>query len=161
MINLNDFLIDGPVAVTYRNGLRTTGLVKLNITKNDATKADYPYIFVPSDTSFAPLSYTVEGHHVVGQARDWDIVEITYPLAYKSPLNVQMQQEPNSHLKSVALVLTPAVVEALGKDAEFQSLLSSQVEKVLNELMPNAFQELAVKNISNLVVSKITLASVR
>lgn len=151
MIDLNYFL-EGEVKVTYRSGLKTTGVVELQVPENEISKAFYPFIFTPCDQSLPPLSYTKEGHYIQGGSKQWDIVEINYIPS------VPKQQEPSPSLRSVALVLTPDVVESLAKDSEFQTLLSKQVEKTLKNLAPNTFQETAVKAIAEIVRSKIALA---
>lgn len=151
MINLNHYL-EGEVKVTYRSGVKTTGLVKLQVPENEISKVFYPFIFTPCDSSLPPLSYTTEGHYIQGGSKQWDIVGIEYiPIVPK-------QQEPSPSLQSVALVLIPDVVEFLSEDREFQNLLSQQVEKTLKTLAPNTFQETAVGVIAEIVTSKIALA---
>lgn len=151
MINLNHYL-EGEVKVTYRSGLKTTGVVELQVPENEISKVFYPFIFTPCGQSLPPLSYTKEGHYIQGSTKQWDIVEIDYIPS------VPKQQEPSPSLRSVALVLIPDVVESLTEDHEFQTLLSQQVEKTLKNLAPNTFQEAAVKAIAEIVRSKIALA---
>lgn len=150
MIDLRYYL--GNVEVTYRNEYKTTGLLKLNATENDPGQVVYPFIFTPSDKHFVPLSYTEEGHCVKGKYTEWDIVEVA------NTRRVKEQQEPSPSLQSVALVLVPYVVKSLSEDQEFQALLSQQVEKTLNTLSPNTFQDGAAKAIADIVQSKIALA---
>lgn len=151
MINLNYYL-EGEVKVTYRSGIKTTGLVKLQVPENEISEVFYPFIFTPCDQSLPPLSYTKEGHYIRGDRKQWDIVEIDYIPS------VPKQQEPSPSLQSVALILVPDVVESLAKDSKFQEILSQQVEKTLKNLAPNTFQEGAVKAIAEIVRSKIALA---
>lgn len=151
MINLNYFL-EGEVKVTYRSGLKTTGVVELQVPENEISKVSYPFIFTPCGQSLPPLSYTKEGHYIQGESKQWDIVEIDYIPS------VPKQQEPSPSLRSVALVLIPAVVESLSDDQEFQNFLTQQVEKTIKTLAPNTFQDGAAKAIADIVQSKIALA---
>lgn len=151
MIDLNYFL-EGEVKVTYRSGLKTTGVVELQVPENEISKVFYPFIFTPCGQSLPPLSYTKEGHYIQGESKQWDIVEIDYIPS------VPKQQEPSPSLRSVALVLIPAVVESLSDDQEFQNFLTQQVEKTIKTLAPNTFQDGAAKVIADIVRSKIALA---
>lgn len=151
MINLKHYL-EGEVKVTYRSGVKTTGLVKLQVPENEISKIFYPFIFTPCDSSLPPLSYTKEGHYIQGSGKQWDIVEIDYIPG------VPKQQEPSPSLQSVALVLVPYVVESLSEDQEFHNFLTQQIEKTLKTLTPNTFQDRAVKVIADIIQSKIALA---